>query len=114
MQSNLFALFTEPLNRSEIDYFVTRSVAAIVYGEPRFTNDIDIVVNLRQADLPALAEIFNPDIYYLPPLEVLQTEFNRPNRGYFNIIHLETMFKCSAYCAGDDALHAWAFEKNAQ
>jgi len=93
-----------------MDYFVTGSVAAIVYGEPRFTNDIDIVVNLKQADLPALAKVFDQDTYYLPPLEVLQTEFNRPNRGHFNIIHMETMFKCDAYCAGDDILHGWAFE----
>jgi len=34
-------------------YFVTGSTATIFYGEPRFTNDIDIVVDLAE---PSIAE----------------------------------------------------------
>ncbi len=34
-------------------YFVTGSTATIFYGEPRFTNDIDIVVDLAE---PFVAE----------------------------------------------------------
>ncbi len=34
------------LEKLELRYFVTGSVAAIYYGEPRFTNDIDVVVDL--------------------------------------------------------------------
>jgi hypothetical protein len=67
MQDNLFAIFTEPLNRSGIEYFVTGSVAAIVYGDPRITNDIDIVVSLRPVDLETLGRIFVAGQFYLPP-----------------------------------------------
>ena len=31
----------------EIAYYVVGSMASMVYGEPRFTNDVDIVVELR-------------------------------------------------------------------
>ena len=30
-------------------YFVTGSTATIFYGEPRFTNDIDVVVELSES-----------------------------------------------------------------
>lgn len=30
-----------------IRYFVTGSVASIFYGEPRFTNDIDVVADIE-------------------------------------------------------------------
>jgi hypothetical protein len=33
----------EPFERLDIPYLVTGSVAAMAYGEPRMTNDIDIV-----------------------------------------------------------------------
>jgi hypothetical protein len=39
---NLFSLFTNPLNENQIDYMVTGSVAAMVYGEPRLTHDMGL------------------------------------------------------------------------
>lgn len=109
MQNNLFVLFTEPFRQAEIEYFITGSVAAIVYGEPRFTNDIDVVVNIRSADIVRLERVFPPDLYHLPPSDIIQTEINRPHRGHFSIIHKETMFMCDVYTAGDDPSHKWAF-----
>ncbi len=44
--ADLLRLVAETLERLEIDYFVTGSTATIAYGEPRFTNDIDVVVDL--------------------------------------------------------------------
>jgi len=38
-----------PLAALGIPYMVTGGVAAIVYGEPRLTNDVDIVVRLTPA-----------------------------------------------------------------
>jgi hypothetical protein len=38
---NLFGLFTEKLLENNIDFFITGSVASIVYGDPRLTHDID-------------------------------------------------------------------------
>ena len=44
------APFVEPLERLGVSYCITGSVAASVYGEPRLTADIDVVLVLREAD----------------------------------------------------------------
>ena len=44
--SELLRFVVDTLERLGIRYFVTGSTVTIVYGEPRSTNDIDIVVDL--------------------------------------------------------------------
>ena len=41
---NLFSLYINILDDNNIPYFITGSVASIVYGDPRLTNDIDLVI----------------------------------------------------------------------
>lgn len=101
------ALFLKPLERLGIPYCVTGSVAASVYGEPRLTADIDLVVLLKPDDIPALRRAFPDSGYYVPPDETLRAETARP-RGTFNLIHHATQFKADIYVAGSDSLHAWA------
>ena len=48
---NLFHIFINPLNHLDIRYVVTGAVAAIIYGEPRLTHDIDLVVEGNAIDL---------------------------------------------------------------
>ena len=45
--SEILRWLAEALERLQIPYLVTGSMATIAYGEPRFTNDIDVVVALR-------------------------------------------------------------------
>lgn len=46
--ASLISLFVRPLNRLRIPYLVTGGVASVVYGEPRLTRDIDLVIQLRR------------------------------------------------------------------
>lgn len=46
------------LEKHNIPYMITGSMARNLYAEPRFTNDIDIVVELYQKQTPQLIEIF--------------------------------------------------------
>jgi hypothetical protein len=105
----LFLLFVGPLNRAGIRYVITGSVAAIFYGEPRLTYDVDLVVFLGAADIKKLAEAFPLTDFYLPPPEVIAVEARREQHGHFNIIHVETGFKADMYLTGRDDLNAWAF-----
>jgi len=41
-QSELLRFVVSVLERLDLPYFVTGSMATIFYGEPRFTNDIDM------------------------------------------------------------------------
>jgi hypothetical protein len=105
----LFLLFIRPLNKAGIRYIIAGSVAAIFYGEPRFTGDVDVVAFLNDADVRRLPEIFPSPVFYLPPAEVILAEIAREERGHFNIIHMETTFKADIYPTGRDEFNAWAF-----
>jgi hypothetical protein len=108
-EPELFLLFVRPLNRASIRYIVSGSVAAILYGEPRLTHDVDFVIFLSDADIQRLVEVFPAADFYLPPVETIAAEARREQRGHFNIIHLDTGFKADCYLTGRDELHAWAF-----
>lgn len=103
-----FRIFTRKLEDLGLRYMVTGSIAAIYYGEPRLTNDIDIVVILAQEDAAKLEAAFPLADFYCPPHEVIQLEIAREQRGHFNLIHHQTGFKADVYPAGRDALHLWA------
>jgi len=62
-----FAPFLDPLERLALPYCITGSVAASVYGEPRLTADIDVVLLLKAQDIGALRPAFPEDGYYVPP-----------------------------------------------
>lgn len=79
------------LEKAEIPYMVVGSIASMLYGEPRMTHDMDVVVQITPADARRLEEIFSEDQYYCPPFEVLRSEIVQ--RGQFNLIHLESGLK---------------------
>lgn len=107
---SLLAPFLEPLERLGLPYCVTGSVAASVYGEPRLTADIDVVLLLGMQDIAALRSAFPDAAYYVPPDETLRLELARNTRGMFNLIHHASQFKADIYLAARDPLHAWALE----
>jgi hypothetical protein len=108
-EGELFLLFVRRLNDADVRYFIGGSVAAIFYGEPRFTNDVDIVVFLNVADIGKLPELFPATDFYLPPPEAIVAEVVREHRGHFNIIHKVTSFKADIYPTGRDEFNGWAF-----
>lgn len=107
---DLFAPFLEPLERLALPYCITGSVAASVYGEPRLTADIDVVLLLRLQDIAALCSAFSDSDYYVPPEETLREAVAQSTRGMFNLIHHKSQFKADVYIAARDPLHAWALE----
>lgn len=90
---------------------VTGAVAAIAYGEPRMTNDVDLVVRLEPNDSRRLMSAFAAAEYYVPPLEVIEEERRRSRGGHFNIIHHESALRADIYLVGDDPLHEWALAR---
>jgi hypothetical protein len=108
---DLHRIILSPLQLTGAVYMVTGGVAAIAYGEPRLTNDVDIVISRAPGLARALASAFPGAAYYVPPDEVLERELARPRHGHFNIIHNETGLRADLYVAGDDSLHSWAMER---
>ena len=68
-EPNLFQIFVSRLNRLDIRYMVTGAVASIIYGEPRLTHDIDLVVELNPQNAEKIIDAFpssEHDSKYLP------------------------------------------------
>ena len=110
-EPDLVGLFVAPLEELRVDYMITGGVASVIYGDPRFTRDIDLVLGLKEGDAGSLLDAFPPDDFYRPPLDVLREEIQRPRGGHSNIIHRDTALRADVYLVGDDPLHAWAFER---
>jgi hypothetical protein len=110
-EPDLVGLFVAPLETLGVDYMITGGVASVIYGDPRFTRDIDLVLKLGEGDAGDLLDAFSSDDFYRPPLEALQEEIRRPRHGHFKIIHRDTALRADVYLLGDDPLHAWAFER---
>lgn len=107
-EPDLFLVFLEPLNRAAISYMVTGSVAAMVYGEPRLTHDVDLVVELDARRIGGFVALFPAEEFYCPLEAVIRAEVLRETRGHFNLIHHATGFKADIYPVGRDPLHHWA------
>jgi hypothetical protein len=57
-------LFTlEQLDDLRIPYYVTGSVAVSIYGKPRFTHDIDIVISIYPTHISSLVEKCKSQFY---------------------------------------------------
>jgi hypothetical protein len=83
-QDELLQRTVETLERLNLTYLVTGSMATILYGEPRFTNDIDIVVQLSANRIGDFVEAFPSDEFYLDDERIRQAV---ESRGQFNVLH---------------------------
>jgi len=108
-EPDLIQIFVEPLRQLRVRYLISGSVAAMLYGEPRVTHDIDLILHLRREQVDKLPSAFPAPEFYLPPAEVILVEAARERRGHFNVIHSPTGLKADCYLASRDELHVWAF-----
>ncbi|HJR70529.1 MAG TPA: hypothetical protein VKA43_10850 [Gammaproteobacteria bacterium] len=108
-EPDLIELFVHPLDKAQLRYLISGSVAAMLYGEPRLTLDIDFVVFLSAEDVARLPDVYPDPDFYLPPLDVIAAEATRELKGHFNVIHPKSGLKADFYTANRDDLHAWAF-----
>ncbi|MBL4846166.1 MAG: hypothetical protein JKY65_11615 [Planctomycetes bacterium] len=91
--------------------FVDGSIAAMWYGEPRSTLDIDLVIRAGPDDAELFVTAFPEDSFYVPPVEVIRAELKRGSGGQFNVIDLANGLKADIYVAGDDPLIGFGFDK---
>jgi hypothetical protein len=106
-QNRAFGGIIDILEATEIDYVIWGGVAAVMYGEPRFTQDLDVVVRLGPGRAETLARLLGEDGYYVSA-EAIGEALDR--NSCFNVIHLETGIKIDFCVAGRDPIHTWAFE----
>ncbi len=86
-QQELLKKVIQILNQAKIQYMVTGSIASSLYGEPRSTHDIDIVVDIHKTDVRELVTAFPPSDFYLDEDSILEA-INK--QGMFNLIDINT------------------------
>lgn len=92
--SGLIEVFSEVIQKLEIqkiNYLIVGSIASMVYGEPRLTRDMDVVLDIKSDDAQKFETLFQQPNYYCPPYEVLSDEIR--NRGQFNLLHVSSGLK---------------------
>lgn len=107
---SLVGLFVAPINRAGIEYMVTGGLAAVVYGHPRLTLDVDLVIRLAPQDAATFAALWLPEAFYCPSVASIVEERARAARGHFNVIHKESAMRADVYLAGEDEFIAWALQ----
>jgi hypothetical protein len=103
-QSELLHFVVEALERIGLRYFVTGSMATIFFGEPRFTNDIDIVVDLPSTRSPSLCAAFQvaaaeaPGTYLSEAPPILRPSFGMPALHFLAAFLAAWLFVCRITC----------------
>ena len=98
-QYNLLLFLVDCFEKLKIPYFVTGAIASIAYGEPRLTNDIDIVVDMSLTHIDAVKSCFSEKEFYLDK-NSMREAINR--RSQFNIIHPESGLKADVIITKKD------------
>ncbi len=94
--------FTGILERLGIRYLVGGSLASSIHGEPRSTNDIDVVADLRMEHVTPFVEAVERDYYVHAPAVRRAVR----SAASFNVIHMDAAVKVDVFLSGNDAFDA--------
>lgn len=78
------------LEKTGIAYRVVGSFASMAYGEPRFTNDIDFLADVRPEHIESFLTAFPAPEHYLAETAI-RAAIKHP--GQFNIVHIPSGLK---------------------
>jgi hypothetical protein len=95
---------TRTLEELGIPYLIGVSVASIIHGEPRLTNDIDLVADIKEEQVPQLVSALETDFY----IDDRAARRAIRERDKFNLLHLETMYKVDIFIPRGDG---WSREQ---
>jgi hypothetical protein len=107
-QSELLRYVTRLLEQLGLRYFVTGSVATIFFGEPRFTNDIDIVVDLPPSRIADFCQAFPIADFYISEESVRRAVTRKKQ---FNVIHPASGLKVDVMVPSEDAFNRSRFAR---
>lgn len=97
---DLLRRLADVLEEIGLPYLVTGSMATIAYGEPRFTNDIDVVVDLPLDVVDRFCEAFPDEDFYLSRPAVREAVLRQRQ---FEILHPRSGLKVDVMIASRSA-----------
>ena len=93
-------LVADFLTRIGVSYVIGGSFASSVHGEPRSTNDVELVADLDEGDIDPFLDAARSECYLSREAIVEAVH----SGGSFNLIHIPTAVKVDIFVAGSDAL----------
>jgi hypothetical protein len=99
-QVDLLRRTVEILETLAVPYMIVGSFASSVHGEPRMTQDIDIVIDPTASQLDQLCATFEPEDFYVSQEAARQA---LARRDQFNVIHPDSGNKIDFMIARSDA-----------
>jgi len=106
--SELLRKLVGVLEDLRIPYFVTGSVATILYGEPRFTNDIDIVAAISPLHVRRFVNAFEGTTFYVSE-DAVRDAVSR--NGQFNIVEPVAGVKADVMIPNQSAFNESRFDR---
>lgn len=98
-EPQIIASVIQQLDHLKIPYFISGGIASIIYGEPRLTNDADLVIRIFPFHIPKFVQAFGGE--FVISADAIQAALQ--GRRAFNIIHVDTAFKIDFYPISDDS-----------
>ena len=103
----LLISLAKQLESAGFDYMVTGSMAMALYGRPRMTRDIDVVIHLTVSDVDRLTDIFKEE--YCLESDAIRKAVG--SHGMFNIIHYEQVLKIDFVVRKDEPYRVEEFKR---
>ncbi len=104
----LLHLAARCFRENRIPYFITGSVASFIYGEPRLTQDIDIVADIQEKNIPGLLRFFPEGEFYL---DTASAQRAVREKSQFNIIHPSSGLKIDVIIPKKNEFDRLRFER---
>lgn len=92
------AAFTAVLEGLGVRYLIGGSLASSVHGEPRSTNDVDVLADFRTEHIAPFIEAIRREYYVSGPAVREAVRLER----HFNVIHMSAAVKVDVFVAGSD------------
>jgi hypothetical protein len=107
-QAELLRYLVDVLDGLAIEYMIVGSHASIYYGEPRLTQDVDVVIGLTRPALPGFLDRFPASDFYVSEAAARDA---LARHGQFNIIHGASGVKIDVFIGKDTGYDRLRFER---
>ena len=106
-QSQAFGGVIDVLEAVGAHYAIWGGMAVVVYGEPRFTQDLDVLLNPDSFSVKNFIRRLQETHYHVDEIAVQRAL----SGGFFNVIHLHYHIKTDFYVAVEPDLRAMIAER---
>jgi hypothetical protein len=99
------------LNRRNIAYMLTGSMASNAWGIPRTTHDLDFVIQLPPSQIAGFVETFQSEDYFVDEA-MIRSAYQPPHQ--FNVLHIPSALKVDFWILKTDAFECEMFRRKVQ